>query len=168
DTRRGLVVVDRNTVPIAMGDVRVTFGGAVEVPGKVEFIHPLHNLAVVSYDPKSIGDTPVRAAKFLPRELHAGDEVWVVGAHPDARIMSQKTQVSSVDVLSFPLSRTLRFRDSNIEAVNLINPPGDFDGVLANDNGEVLALWSSFAFESPRDVEQVNHGMPADIVAEMI
>ncbi|MFI4890828.1 MAG: PDZ domain-containing protein, partial [Steroidobacterales bacterium] len=168
DTRRGYVVVDRNTVPLAMGDVRVTFGGSVEVPGKVEFIHPLHNLAVVSYDPKSIGDTPVRAATLLSRELHAGDEVWVVGAHNDARIMSQKTQVSSLEVLSFPLSRTLRFRDSNIEAINLINPPGDFDGVLANENGDVLGLWSSFAFESTRELEQVNHGMPADIVAEMI
>jgi pro-apoptotic serine protease NMA111 len=168
DTRRGLVVVDRNTVPLAMGDVRITFGGSVEVRGKVEFIHPLHNLAVVSYDPKSIGDTPVRAATLLARELHAGDEVWVVGAHGDARIMSQRTQVSNLDVLSFPLSRTLRFRDSNIEAIDLVNPPGDFDGVLASEKGEVLALWSSFAFESPRDVEQVNHGIPADIVAEMI
>ena len=168
DTRRGLVVVDRNTVPLAMGDVRITFGGSVEVPGKVEFIHPLHNLAVISYDPKSIGDTPVRAATLLARELHAGDELWVVGAHADARLMSQRTQVSSLDVLSFPLSRTLRFRDSNIEAINLINPPGDFDGVLANEKGEVLGLWSSFAFESQRGVEQANHGMPIDIVSEMI
>ncbi len=168
DTRRGLVVVDRNTVPVAMGDVRITFAGSVEVPGKVEYIHPLHNLAVISYDPKSIGDTPVRAATLVPRELHAGEEVWVVGAHADARMLSQRTQVSGLDILSFPLSRTLRFRDSNIEAVNLINPPGDFDGVLANEKGEVLALWSSFAFESQRGVEQVNHGMPADLVNEMI
>lgn len=168
DTHRGLVVVDRNTVPLAMGDVRITFGGAVEVPGKVEYIHPLHNLAVISYDPKAIGDTPVRAATLQPRELRAGDEVWAVGAHADARVMSQRTQVSSLDVLSFPLSRTLRYRDSNIEAINVINPPGDFDGVLADENGDVLALWSSFAFESPRELEQVNHGMPADIVAEMI
>jgi S1-C subfamily serine protease len=168
DTRRGLVVVDRNTVPVAMGDVRITFGGSVEVPGKVEYIHPLHNLAVISYDPKSIGDTPVRAATLVSRELHAGDELWVVGAHADARMLSQRTQVSGLDVLSFPLSRTLRYRDSNIEAINLINPPGDFDGVLANEKGEVLALWSSFAYESQRGVEQVNHGMPIDIVSEMI
>jgi len=168
DTQRGLVVIDRNTVPLAMGDVRLTFNGTVEVPGKVVFIHPLHNLAVVSYDPKSIDDTPVRAATFLTKELRPGDDVWVVGQRSDSKIMSQRTQVASVDVVSFPLSRTLRFRDSNLEAVNLVNAPGDLDGVLANDKGEVVALWSSFAFETQREVEQVNRGIPADLVAEMI
>ncbi len=168
DTERGLVVIDRNTVPLAMGDVRLTFNGTVEVPGRVEFIHPLHNLAVVSYDPKSIDDTPVRAATFFTKELRPGDDVWVVGQRSDSKIMSQRTQVASVDVVSFPLSRTLRFRDSNLEAVNLVNAPGDLDGVLANDKGEVVALWSSFAFETQREVEQVNRGIPADLVTEMI
>jgi S1-C subfamily serine protease len=168
DAQRGLVVVDRNTVPVAMGDVRITFNGTVEVPGRVEFIHPLHNLAVVSYDPKSIGDTPVRAATLIDKELGAGDDVWVVGQRSDSKMMSQKTQVSSVDAVAFPLSRTLRFRDSNLEAVSLVNAPTDFDGVLADDKGDVLALWSSFAFETQHDLEQVNRGIPADLVAEMI
>ncbi|HMH88107.1 MAG TPA: trypsin-like peptidase domain-containing protein, partial [Steroidobacteraceae bacterium] len=74
DAQRGLVAIDRNTVPVAMGDVRITFAGTVEVPGKVVFIHPLHNLAVVSYDPKSIGNTPVRAATLVTRPLGAGDD----------------------------------------------------------------------------------------------
>jgi S1-C subfamily serine protease len=168
DAERGLVAIDRNTVPIAMGDVRITFAGAVEVPGKVVFVHPLHNLAVVAYDPKAIGTTPVRAATLLTKPLSAGDDVWVVGQRADSKILSQKTQISSVDVVSFPLSRTLRFRDSNLEAVSLINPPGDYDGVLADEKGNVLALWSSFAFESQRELEQVNRGMPAELVSEMI
>jgi S1-C subfamily serine protease len=168
DTERGLVAIDRNTVPIAMGDVRITFAGTVEVPGKVVFVHPLHNLAVVSYDPKAIGNTPVRAAALLTKPLGAGDDVWVVGQRADSKILSEKTQVSSVDVVSFPLSRTLRFRDSNLEALSLINPPGDYDGVLADEKGNVLALWSSFAFESQRELEQVNRGIPAELVAEMI
>jgi S1-C subfamily serine protease len=165
DAQRGLVALDRNTVPVAMGDVRITFAGTVEVPGKVVFIHPLHNLAVVSYDPKSIGNTPVRAATLLTRPLSAGDDVWVVGQRGDSKILSQKTQISNVDVVSFPLSRTLRFRDSNLEAVTLINPPGDYDGVLADEKGDVLALWSSFAFESQRELEQINRGIPADLVS---
>jgi S1-C subfamily serine protease len=168
DTQRGLVVVDRNTVPVAMGDVRITFNGTVEVPGTVEFIHPLHNLAVVSYDPKSIGNTPVRAATLVSKDLQPGDDVWVVGQRSDSKIMSQKTQVAGVDVVAFPLSRTLRFRDSNLEAVSLVNAPTDLDGVLADEKGDVLALWSSFAFETARELEQVNRGIPSDLVAEMI
>ena len=168
DAVRGLVAIDRNTVPLAMGDVRITFAGTVEVPGKVVFIHPLHNMAVVSYDPKSIGDTPVRAANLLTKQLGPGDDVWVVGQRSDSKILSQKTQISSVDVLAFPLSRTLRFRDSNLEAISLINPPGDYDGVLADEKGDVVALWSSFAFESQRELEQVNRGIPAELVSEMI
>jgi len=168
DTKRGLVVIDRNTVPLAMGDVRITFNGTVEVPGKVVFIHPLHNLAVVSYDPRLIGDTPVRAATFVTKDLKPGDDVWVVGQRSDSQVMSERTQVASVDPVAFPLSRTLRFRDSNLEAINLVNAPADLDGVLANDKGEVLALWSSFAFETQRDLEQVNRGIPADLVTEMI
>jgi S1-C subfamily serine protease len=168
DAGRGLVAIDRNTVPIAMGDVRITFAGTVEVPGKVVFIHPLHNLAVVSYDPKSIGTTPVRAATLLTKPLGAGDDVWVVGQRADSKILSQKTQISSVDVVSFPLSRTLRFRDSNLEALSLVNPPGDYDGVLSDEKGNVLALWSSFAFESQRELEQVNRGIPAELVSEML
>jgi S1-C subfamily serine protease len=168
DTKRGLVVIDRNTVPLSMGDVRITFNGTVEVPGKVEFIHPLHNLAVVSYDPRQIGDTPVRAATFVTQELRPGDDVWVVGQRSDSRVMSERTQVASVDPVAFPLSRTLRFRDSNLEAISLVNAPPDLDGVLADDKGDVVALWSSFAFETQRELEQVNRGISADLVTEMI
>ncbi len=168
DAQRGLVAIDRNTVPVAMGDVRITFAGTVEVPGKVVFIHPLHNLALISYDPKSIGNTPVRAATLVTRPLSPGDDVWVVGQRADAKLQSQKTQIASVDVVSFPLSRTLRFRDSNLEVINLINPPTDYDGVLTDEKGDVLAMWSSFAFESQRELEQINRGIPSDLVSEMI
>ena len=64
DAERGFVVVDRNTVPESMGDVQITFGGNLEVPGRVAYIHPTHNLALVAYDPRLIGDTPVRAARL--------------------------------------------------------------------------------------------------------
>ena len=40
--------------------------------------------------------------------------------------------------------------------------------MLTERQGGVLALWSSFAFETQRDIEQVNRGIPADVVTEMI
>jgi S1-C subfamily serine protease len=168
DAQRGLVVVDRNTVPVAVGDVTITFAGTVQVPGHVVYVHPLHNLALVAYDPKLIGTTPVRAAKLLPRELSAGEAVWVVGLGADSQMHSRNTQIASIDPLELPQSRTMRFRDSNLEAVQLVNPPTEFDGVLADKSGNVLGLWSSFAYENGRELAQDNRGVPIDLVADML
>ncbi|MBT8096966.1 MAG: PDZ domain-containing protein [Woeseia sp.] len=168
DTSRGLVLVDRNTVPVAMGDVTITFAGSLEVSGKVEFIHPLHNIAVVSYDPALIGDTPVRAARFDKRPLQPGAKVWVVGLKGDHQVAHQESTVASVDPLVLPLSRTLRFRDSNLEAISLVTGPGDFDGVITNNRGEVLAKWSSFAYQSGGESGQFNGGISSDLLIEIV
>ncbi len=113
DAERGLVVVDRNTVPVAVGDVRLTFAGSIEVPGRVEYVHPLHNLAIVSFDPKLLDGTPIRAARFDHARAagrRAGHASSV--SAPDSRVRSQSTVVASLDAISFPLSRTLQFRDA--------------------------------------------------------
>jgi pro-apoptotic serine protease NMA111 len=168
DAERGLVVVDRNTVPEALGDITLTFAGSLEIPGRVAFIHPLHNLAVLSYEPRLIGDTPVRAATLSTAQVGPGDPVWVVGLRGDHRLALQATQVASVEALNFPLSRTLRFRDTNLETVQLVSGPTDFDGVLADARGRVLGMWSSFAFEAGHATEQTNKGVPAVLVEEVL
>ena len=168
DAQRGLVVVDRNTVPVGIGDVTITLAGTVQVPGRVVYIHPQHNLAMVAYDPKLIGSTPVKSAKLAVRALSAGESIWVVGLGADSALRSRNTEIASIDPLELPLSRTMRFRDSNLEAVQLVNPPLDFDGVLTDKAGNVLGLWSSFAYESGREIAQDNRGVPIDLVADML
>ncbi len=168
DAQRGLVVVDRNTVPVAVGNVTVTFAGTVQVPGRVVYIHPQHNFAVVAYEPRLIGSTPVKSAKLSPRELAAGERVWVVGLGGDSQMHARGTDIASIDPLELPLSRTMRFRDSNLETVQLVNPPNEFDGVLADKDGSVLGTWSSFAYENGREIAQDTRGVPIDVVADMI
>ncbi len=168
DAVRGLVAVDRNTVPVPAGDVRLTFAGSIEIPGKVEYIHPLHNLAVVSYDPKLLGDTPIRAAKLNTQALKPGDTVWAVGLDADSKAKSQSARVAQIDPAAFPLSRTLRFRDANVELIELVNGPENFDGVLVNFKGEVVATWSSYVVEQGREAQQIMRGIPADILAETL
>jgi S1-C subfamily serine protease len=168
DAERGLVLVDRNTVPSPLGDVRLTFSGTIEIPGRVEYVHPLHNLAVVSYDPKLIGTTPARAATMRAADLHPGEEVWAVGVRPDGKVLSRSATVASIDPSAYPLSRTLQFREANLETVSLINGPSDYDGVLVNKSGEVVASWASFAYETGRDTVQENRGIPADVLMEML
>jgi S1-C subfamily serine protease len=168
DTERGYVVVDRNTVPIAMGDVTITFAGSLQVNGRVEYIHPLHNLAMVAYDPALIGDTPVKAARFARDEPEAGDDVWVVGLKGDHQLGHQASTVASVDPILLPLSRTLRFRDTNLETISLVNGPGDFDGVIVNRRGDIVAKWVSYAYQSGGEAGQINRGMSAELIEEFV
>jgi S1-C subfamily serine protease len=168
DAARGLIVVDRNTVPVSMGDVRVVFAGTLEIPGKVEFVHPLHNLAIVSYDPKLVGTTPVRSAKLLDRKITLGESLWVVGMGADSELNTRSTQVSALSPIQLPLSRTMQFRESNLETIQLVNGPSDFDGALTDSNGNVVGLWSSFAWESGRELQQENRGVAIGVVADML
>ena len=168
DEELGYVLVDRNTVPIAIGDVKITFAGSLEVRGRIEQLHPLHNFALVSYDPASIGDTPVKAARFDTTSLRPGDDVVVVGIRGDHQLVHQESTVASVDPLLLPLSRTLRFRDTNIEGVDLVNGPSDFDGVLVDGRGRVRASWSSFAIQSRGESEQFNRGIGAEVIEQFV
>ncbi len=168
DAERGFIVVDRNTVPEAIGDVRITFAGELEVRGKVEYIHPLHNLALLSYDPTLLGDTPVRSANLLTRMPDPGDPLWVVGLRGDNKLVHQATEVASIDPVLLPLSRTMRFRETNLEVLSLINGPTDVDGVIVDAKGSVIALWSSFAFQAGTEMIQQNKGVPVDLVEELL
>ena len=168
DAKRGWVVVDRNTVPVPLGDVTITFAGTLQVPGRVVYVSPIHNLAVVAYDPRLIGSTPVRSADLVPQRLEAGEPIDVVGVADDNDLHLRSTQVSSIEPLELPLSRTMRFRDTNIESIQLVNPPSNFDGVLVNRHAAVLGLWSSFAFDTANGVGQDLQGVPIAPVRDMI
>jgi S1-C subfamily serine protease len=168
DAQRGLVVVDRDTVPVSLGDVTVTFAGTVQVPGRVVYVDPIHNYSIVAYDSKLIGTTPVRSATLKSEKLMPGQPIWVVGLGGDSQMHSRGTEIASIDPLALPLSRTMRFRDTNIETIGLVNPPGDFDGVLADASGNVLGMWSSFAYDSENGVAQALRGVPIDLVVDMV
>ena len=148
--------------------MRLTFAGTIEIPGRVEYIHPLHNLAMVSYDPALIGATPAKSAVLQAvgcASGRAGVGDWDARrwqgaiAHLECRIGRPG---------GFPLSRTLQFRDANLETIALVNGPEDYDGVLTNKNGEVIATWASFAYEAGREMAQENRGIPAELIAEML
>jgi len=169
DADAGLVIVDRDTVPVSLGDVRITFGGSVEVPGRVELLHPDHNLAVVSYDPSLIGDTPVRTAELRPRSLAAGDEVWLVVLTREQQVVSRESRVARVGDASIPLPHVPRFRESNAELISLTEQIGSVGGVLADDKGRVLAIWASF---STTDVggkpDAFFAGISADLIEDLV
>ena len=87
----GLLAVDRDTVPVALGDVFVTFAGSVRIPASVEWLHPQHNLALVRYDPSLVsGVKPIRFAKKLPKE---GDKIFVLARNKNQEMVFKKTEL---------------------------------------------------------------------------
>ena len=82
-----------------------------------------------------------------------------LGSSGSSRPSSQPATVSSLGPVGFPLSRTLQFRDANLEILRLVNGPTEFDGVVTDKRGEVVALWSSFAYEEGRELVQQNLGV---------
>jgi len=169
DAGAGLVVVDRDTVPVSLGDARITFAGSVEVPGRVVLLHPDHNLAVVSYDPSLIGDTPVRSAELRPRSLAPGDEVWLVAVTSRHQVVSRESRVARVDAASIPLPHLPRFRESNAELISLTETIASVGGVLADGKGRVLASWASFSTTgSGGKPNAFFAGISADLIEDLI
>jgi S1-C subfamily serine protease len=168
DAERGLIVVDRETVPIALGDVTITFAESLQVPGEVAYIHPAHNLALVRYDPALIGGTPVRGAEFLSVDLATDDEVWLVGMTSQQQVISRKTRVSRVEAPQLGLSSPPRFRETNIELVGLSDSAPTLGGVISDKRGRVYAIWAAFSIEGDAGPASLFAGIPARAVLDML
>jgi S1-C subfamily serine protease len=168
DAEKGLVITDRNTVPVSLGDVRLTFASTIDVPAEVVYIHPLHNLAVIKYDPKLLGTTPVHSAQLSTAPLRSGEGINVIGLDGNGDLQARSTSVADINPLLLPLSRSVQFRDSNIDVATLVNPPDDVVGVLADNQGRVRGLWASFATDNGRELVQESRGVASDLIDETL
>jgi len=168
DAEAGLVVVDRETVPVALGDVNITFAGSVEVPGEVIYLHPEHNLALVRYDVKRLGETPIRSARLRLDPLETGDEVWLVGLSSRQRFVTRKTRVARVEAPQLPLMNPPRFRETNIELIGLADTAATLGGVISDEKGGIYATWAAFSVSDEDGVKSQFAGIPARAIAEML
>ena len=168
DTERGWVVVDRNTVPETMGDAVLTFNGTLEVTARVAAIHPVHNLAVLQYDPALLGDTPLRAAIFAPRTPRAGDEIFLAGFRPDLEPVIRSYEAGDLKPVNVMSSNFGGFREANLEILEVENADVQISGVLLDSRARVAALWSSFASGSRNRPNEIVAGLPIEHVRVML
>ena len=168
DAERGWVVVDRNTVPETMGDAVLTFNGTLEVTARVAAIHPVHNLAVLEYDPALLGDTPLRAAVFAPRAPRAGEEIFLAGFRPDLEPVIRSYEAGDLKPINVMPSNFGGFREANLEILEVENADVQISGVLLDSRARVAALWSSFASGSRNRPNEIVAGLPIEHVQVML
>ena len=164
DADRGWVLCDRDTVPVLLGDVSITFASTLRVPAKVVFVHPVQNIAIIQYDPALLGTTPVQSAVLRPTELETGDKVWQVGVTAAGKIVGLPTTVGRVDPLRPEGAGVPQFRASNVETVDITDAISTVGGVLCDKKGRVITTWSSFTSASSDEVGSFMSGIPVSEV----
>uniref|UniRef100_L2GG11 Pro-apoptotic serine protease NMA111 n=2 Tax=Colletotrichum fructicola (strain Nara gc5) TaxID=1213859 RepID=L2GG11_COLFN len=159
DAEKGLVVISRAIVPYDLCDVTITIADSIIVEGKVVFLHPLQNYAIVQYDPKLV-DAPVQSAKLSTENISQGASTNFMGYNRIGKIVHASTTVTEVTAVAIPAnSGAPRYRAVNVDAItvdtSLSNQCGS--GVLVADDGTVQALWLTYLGErspcSNRDEE---------------
>jgi len=168
DAERGLLVVDRNTVPVGLGDVKLTFGGSVELPGRIEWLHPIHNFAVVRYDPGLLEGSAMRSARLCGKPLDPESAAWIVGLTGSMVPRAQESKVTSVEPLTFPKTDPPRYQASNVDVVVMADQGGVPGGVLTDRSGCVRALWASYSFQRGKDQASVFAGLPIVEVLDVL
>ena len=185
DADAGIVAVDRNTVTSTLGDVVVTVSGkgagAAAVPARVVYVHPIHNFALVQYDPKDLPPRALaRSASLAPdaKYVATGASAWLVGlksglneefdASRRVDLVSRKTKVANNGWMKLPLPNPPRFQISNSDTIGLeVAPPVD-GGVIANERGEVAALWTSCAYQKGQHISSIFRGLPVRLLQSAV
>ncbi|KAK3353659.1 trypsin-like cysteine/serine peptidase domain-containing protein [Lasiosphaeria hispida] len=149
DADKGLVAISRAIVPYDFCDISITIADSIIVEGKVVFLHPLQNYAIVQYDPKLV-DAPVLSAKLSTEEITQGASTYFIGYNRIGRIVHAATTVTEIFAVTIPAnSGAPRYRAVNVDAItvdtSLSGQCGS--GVLVAQDGTVQALWLTYLGE---------------------
>lgn len=169
DSEKGIIAVDRNTVPIALGDVELTFFGSTQITGRVVFVHPRHNVALVQYDPLELQGVPINALELsdhLQGELP--DDLTMVGYRSDGTYRTHPIDDISALTVSFGPPGLARFQQSTTDVFAIPNVPPSLGGPLVDDDGTVHAVYMSFAYEDGREIQQREWAMPASVLRQSL
>lgn len=144
DVNKGWVIAPRSVVLSMLGDVKLVFKNQLEIDGKVEYIHPLHNLALISFEPSAIKNINLAQITMNQENLQAGDEVLQIGLNYDGIVEYRATTVDSTEELWINQYNVPRFIDTNIKSTYLVNANSFIEGVLVNSKNQVTGLWTRF------------------------
>ena len=161
DAQAGLVAVDRNTAPITLGDARLIFFESVEVPARVVFVHPLHNVALLKYNPDELGDIKIEPVVLTRGDLRVDDRTFsMIGFKPNRSLLQHRIDNVTTQTLDFDLPRLPRYQQSTIDVFSVPNMPSTIGGAISDEQGNVYSMWSSFSYPGNKTVAEGEWASP--------
>ncbi|CAM9252665.1 unnamed protein product [Phaeothamnion confervicola] len=175
DAEAGLMVVDRSTVPMALGDALITFGATLEVPGEVLFIHPVHNFAVLGFDVALVRAASIElaTAPLSPRPLAAGTPLDFWGLTATASPVFQRSVVTKTERLKFKDPDPPQYTARNMEVVFFDRVASCVGGIFCgsgDDNAPagVAAFYFSFTAPEGDERKEVFRGVPSHYILQTL
>ncbi|MBX2886713.1 MAG: trypsin-like peptidase domain-containing protein [Granulosicoccus sp.] len=168
DRERGLVVVDRNTVPIGMGDTEITFFGSTVVDANVVFLHPIHNIALLQFDTAELKGAEFDALHLADIDTALPDQLSMLGYRADGTFRKHTVDDMSRLTVGFNAPSLPRFQQDNVDVFGVPNLPPSLGGPFVDENGDVHAIWMSFAYQEGKEIQQNEWAMPAYIIKETL
>ncbi len=168
DKEQGIVAVDRNTVPVGLGDVEITFFGSQVLEGSVVFLHPRHNIALLQYNPQDLGSADFKALRLVDNAGELPNSLTMVGYRSDGTFRRHEVDDFSRLTVGFAPPGLPRFQQSPIDLYGVPSVPPSLGGPFVDENGGVHAMYMSFAYEEGREIKQNEWAMPASVILETL
>lgn len=164
-----LILCDRDTVPISVGDIFVTFANSIIIPAKLVFLHPFYNYVVISYDASLIGETPVRPLTFCDKPVAQGDELFQIGIGTDHSVVMKKATVTSVSNIGTKECSPPRWRAMNVEGIKIDDSINSQGGLLCDPEGNVQGLWVNYSSQNEKGKDiSFMCGLPINLVRPVL
>lgn len=146
DAQQGIALISRAIVPHSLCSITLNIAN-VEVSARVEFLHPLHNYALLKYHPDQV-EAPVDSVRFSDKPVELNAKVTMVCVHPmSGNRTATETSITDVTSMSIPGNPSRpQYRAINIDAVNVetrLAWENSFGLILGSD-GLVQAVWMLF------------------------
>ncbi len=168
DAKNGIISIDRNTVPISMGNATVTFFGSYELSAEVVFLNPLHNLALIKYDPKQLKGIEIPELQLAKSNEALPETLFRLAKREDGTHNISSIGNANRVTVSLDPPRLPRFQQTPVDVYTVSNLPPSLGGPVVDEQGVVHAIWMSFAYEDGKEIKEAEWAMPVRILSETL
>ncbi|MCB9677134.1 MAG: trypsin-like peptidase domain-containing protein [Alphaproteobacteria bacterium] len=161
DPATGIVLTDRNAVPVTTGEVWVQIGDAPGVPADILYMDPLMNVALVQVDMARLDLGDLQAPELADVPIEVGDSLQLVAIDKEGGVYRQPVDIERLMPAEFPDPAFPRWQVRDVDFVRLgkVDRP-TLGGVVCDKHGRVVGLLQRFERDDGNRYKSVVYAVP--------